>query len=56
VRIQLSATPLASQAGEPGSPLAAALAGDVAAALEPYCTAGGLAFPQEALILMAHTD
>jgi ubiquinone/menaquinone biosynthesis C-methylase UbiE len=54
VRIQLTATPLASQAGEPDSPLAAALTGDVAAALEPYRTAEGLAFPQEAHILMAH--
>ena len=54
VRIQLIATPLASLTGQPDSPLTAALTGDVAAALEPYCTAEGLAFPQEAHILMAH--
>jgi len=54
VRIQLIATPLAGLTGEPGSPLAAALTADVAAALEPYCTADGLAFSQEAHILMAH--
>jgi SAM-dependent methyltransferase len=54
VRIQLTATPLASQAGGPDSPLAAALTGDVTAALEPYCTAEGLAFPQETHVLMAH--
>jgi ubiquinone/menaquinone biosynthesis C-methylase UbiE len=57
VRIQLTATPLASllahQPGRPGQQLAEVLIADVAAALEPYQTAGGLAFPQEAHVLVA---
>jgi SAM-dependent methyltransferase len=59
VRIQLTATPLAGLLASPaegaGSPRVAALTEEVAAALEPYRTADGLAFPQEAHILMAHS-
>jgi ubiquinone/menaquinone biosynthesis C-methylase UbiE len=58
VRIQLTATPLASllqhQPGRPGQRLAEVLIADVAAALQPYQTAGGLAFPQEAHVLVAN--
>jgi hypothetical protein len=57
VRIQLTATPLASllphPLGRPGQRLAEVLIADVAAALQPHQTAGGLAFPQEAHILLA---
>jgi ubiquinone/menaquinone biosynthesis C-methylase UbiE len=57
VRIQLAATPLASllphRLGRPGQRLAGALIADVAAVLQPYQTAGGLAFPQEAHVLVA---
>jgi len=57
VRIQLTATPLASllpdQPGRPGQRLVEVLSADVAAALRPHQTAGGLAFPQEAHVLVA---
>jgi len=57
VRIQLAATPLASllahRPGRPGQRLAEVLIADVAAALQPYQAAGGLAFPQEAHVLVA---
>jgi SAM-dependent methyltransferase len=57
VRIQLTATPLArllpDQPGRPGQPLTELLIADVAAALQPYQTAGGLAFPQEVHVLVA---
>jgi SAM-dependent methyltransferase len=57
VRIQLTATPLASllphPPGPPGQRLAEVLIADVAAALQPHQTAGGLAFPQQAHILVA---
>jgi hypothetical protein len=57
VRIQLTATPLASllahQPGRPGQRLAEVLIADVAAALQPHQTADGLAFPQQAHILVA---
>ena len=57
VRIQLTATPLASllqhQPGRSGQQLAEVLIADVAAALPPYQTAGGLAVPQQAHVLVA---
>ena len=57
VLIQLTATPLAGllkhQPGRPGQRLAEVLIADVAAALRPHTTAGGLAFPQEAHVLVA---
>ena len=57
VRIQLAATPLASllphRPEQPGQRLVEALIADVAAAVEPYQTEGGLAFPQEAHVLLA---
>jgi len=57
VRIQLTATPLAGllqhQPGRPGQRLAEVLIAEVAAALQPYQKAGGLAFPQEAHVLVA---
>ena len=57
VRIQLAATPLASllqhHPGWPGQQLAEMLTADVAAALQPHQTASGLAFPQEAHVLIA---
>ena len=57
VRIQLAATPLAGllphRPGQPGQALVEALTADVAAALQPHQTAGGLAFPQEAHVLIA---
>jgi hypothetical protein len=57
VRIQLAATPLAAllphQSGQSGQRLAEALIADVTAALQPHQTAGGLAFPQEAHVLVA---
>jgi len=54
VRIQLAATPLASLLQlQSAQPLAEALTADVATALQPHQTAGGLAFPQEAHILVA---
>jgi ubiquinone/menaquinone biosynthesis C-methylase UbiE len=57
VRIQLTATPLASllqdQPGRPGQQLAEVLIADVTAALQPHQTADGLAFPQEAHVLVA---
>ena len=57
VRIQLMATPLASlvqhQPGRPGQRLVEVLVADVAAALRPHQTADGLAFPQEAHVLVA---
>jgi len=57
VRIQLAATPLAGllahRPGLPGQALVEALIADVAAALQPHQTAGGLAFPQEAHVLVA---
>ena len=57
VRIQLTATPLARllhhQPGQPGQPLTEVLIADVAAALQRHQTAGGLAFPQEAHVLVA---
>jgi ubiquinone/menaquinone biosynthesis C-methylase UbiE len=57
VRIQLTATPLARllphRPEQPGQQLAEVLIADVAAALQPYQTAGGLAFPQETHILAA---
>jgi len=57
VRIQLAATPLAGllphRPGQPGQRLVELLIADVAAALERYQTEGGLAFPQEAHVLVA---
>jgi ubiquinone/menaquinone biosynthesis C-methylase UbiE len=57
VRIQLAATPLASlpqhQPGRPAQQLAELLTADAAAALQPHQTANGLAFPQEAHVLVA---
>jgi ubiquinone/menaquinone biosynthesis C-methylase UbiE len=57
VRIQLTATPLTGllphQPERPGQPLVEALSAEVAAALKPHQTAGGLAFPQEARVLVA---
>jgi SAM-dependent methyltransferase len=57
VRIQLMATPLARllqhQPEQPGQALVEVLIADVAAALQPHQTAGGLAFPQEAHVLIA---
>jgi ubiquinone/menaquinone biosynthesis C-methylase UbiE len=57
VRIQLTATPLASllqhQPPRPGQSLAEAVAADVAAALQPHQTPDGLAFPQQAHVLIA---
>jgi ubiquinone/menaquinone biosynthesis C-methylase UbiE len=58
VRIQLTATPLASllqhPPGRPGGRLAQVIIADVAAALQPHQTADGLAFPQEADVLVAN--
>jgi hypothetical protein len=48
VRIQLAGTPLASLGVDPGLP-----SGDVAAALAPYVSKDGLAFPQEVHVLAA---
>jgi SAM-dependent methyltransferase len=57
VRIQLTATPLTrllpSRPGRRGQRLAEVLIADVAAALQPHQTADGLAFPQEAHVLVA---
>jgi len=57
VRVQLTATPLASlwrdQPERQVQQLVDLLIADIAAALEPYQTAAGLAFPQEAHILVA---
>jgi hypothetical protein len=57
VRIQLMATPLASllphQPRRSGQRLLQVLIADVAAALQPHQTADGLAFPQEAHVLVA---
>jgi hypothetical protein len=57
VRIQLTATPLAGllqhQPERPGQRLAQVLTADVATALQPHQTAGGLAFRQEAHVLVA---
>jgi hypothetical protein len=57
VRIQLTATPLASllrqHAEDPARHLAQALIADVAAALQARQADDGLAFPQEAHILLA---
>jgi ubiquinone/menaquinone biosynthesis C-methylase UbiE len=57
VRVQLTATPLAGllphQPGQPGRRLPEVLTASVAAALQPYQTAGGLAVPQEAHVLVA---
>ena len=53
VRVQLTATPLASLLRQHGEELVDAVAGDVATALRPYQYAGGLAFPQEAHVLVA---
>jgi hypothetical protein len=57
VRIQLTATPLASllqhQPGRRGQRLAEVLIADVAVALQPYQTPAGLAFPQQAHVLVA---
>jgi SAM-dependent methyltransferase len=59
VRIQLTATPLASllrhQAGDSIRQLAETLTADVAAALQARQADGGLAFPQQAHILLAST-
>jgi hypothetical protein len=59
VRIQLTATPLASllraQAEEAVPHLAQALIADVTAALQARRADGGLAFPQEAHVLLAST-
>jgi SAM-dependent methyltransferase len=59
VRIQLTATPLASllryQAGGSVRQLAQAVIADVASALRAHRADGGLAFPQEAHILLART-
>jgi ubiquinone/menaquinone biosynthesis C-methylase UbiE len=59
VRIQLMATPLAGllpgRPERPGQRLAEVLIADVAAALELHQTADGLAFPQEAHVLVADT-
>jgi SAM-dependent methyltransferase len=59
VRVQLTATPLArllSQHAEgPARPLAQTLIADVATALQAYRADDGLAFPQEAHILLART-
>ncbi len=58
VRVQLTATPLASlwryQPERQVQQLFDVLIADVAAALEPYHTAGGLAFPQEAHVVVAN--
>jgi len=58
VRIQLTATPLASllqhQPRRACQRLAAVLTADVAAALQPHQAASGLAFPQEAHVLVAN--
>jgi ubiquinone/menaquinone biosynthesis C-methylase UbiE len=58
VRIQLAATPLASllqqhRPEQPDQALVEVLIADVAAALQPHQTADGLAFPQEAHLLVA---
>jgi SAM-dependent methyltransferase len=54
VHIQLTATPLARLLPhQPGQPLAKVLIADVAAALQPHQTAGGMAVPQEAHVLVA---
>lgn len=54
VRIQLTATPLASLLQrQPGQRLAEVVTADVAATLQPHQTAGGLAFPQEAHVMVA---
>jgi hypothetical protein len=59
VRIQLTATPLASllrhQAEGSTRQLAQTLSADVAAALQARRADGGLAFPQEAHVLIAKT-
>ena len=59
VRIQLTATPLAGllrhQAGGRAGPLAHALTTDVEAALRAHRADGGLAFPQQAHVLLART-
>lgn len=59
VRIQLTATPLASQLGyqAEGSirQLTQAVIADVASALRAHQAGGGLAFPQEAHVLLART-
>jgi ubiquinone/menaquinone biosynthesis C-methylase UbiE len=59
VHIQLTATPLASllrhQSQGSIRHLAETLSADVAAALQAYRTDGGLAFPQEAHVLLANT-
>ena len=59
VHIQLTATPLASllrhQSEGSIRHLAETLTADVAAALRAYRTDGGLAFPQEAHVLLANT-
>ena len=53
----LMATPLAGllphRPGQRGQQLVEVLIADVAAALQPHQTAGGLAFPQEAHVLIA---
>ena len=53
----MTATPLASlhqhQPQRRGQRLAEVLIADVTAALQPHQTAGGLAFPQEAHVLVA---
>ena len=59
VRIQLTATPLASllghQAGGSARQLAQTLTADVAAALQARQADSGLSFPQEAHVLTART-
>jgi len=60
VRIQLTATPLASllrhQAEGSIRQLAETLTADVAAALQVSEAGGGLAFPQQAHVLLASTS
>ena len=59
MRIQLTATPLASllsqRAEDPVQPLAQTLIADVATAPQAYRADDGLAFPQEAHVLLAST-
>ena len=55
VQIQLTATPLATVAGDLDDPTSAALVQAVGLALQSYVGEDGLAFPQEAHVAVAHT-